>query len=138
MWHGGEPLALGRARLTALLEPFEPLRAQGRIRHVVQTAATLIDDQWCGLFQRYEFAVGVSIDGPEHANRHRVDRRGRPTFGRAVTGIHALNRHNTPTLQEMIVTRRRPAAATSAPRMGTEWGRKGNSWGKGGQFHKNR
>jgi uncharacterized protein len=96
VWHGGEPLALGRTRLTALLEPFEPLRARGRIRHVVQTAATLIDDQWCELFQRYEFAVGVSIDGPEHANRHRVDRGGRPTFDRAVAGIQALRRHDIP------------------------------------------
>ncbi|MCU1685215.1 MAG: putative arylsulfatase regulatory protein [Amycolatopsis sp.] len=96
VWHGGEPLAVGRSRLTALMEPFEPLRADGRIRHVVQTAATLIDRQWCELFQRYGFAVGVSIDGPEPANRHRVDRRGRPAFDRAMTGIETLRRHDIP------------------------------------------
>lgn len=96
VWHGGEPLAIGQSRLTALLEPFEPLRTQGRIRHVVQTAATLINDQWCELFQRYGFAVGVSIDGPEPANRHRVDRRGRPIFDRTLAGIQTLRRHDIP------------------------------------------
>jgi hypothetical protein len=55
-----------------------------------------------------------------------------------MTILEQLATATTPTLQEMIVIRRRPAAAASAPRMGTEWGRKGNSWGKEGQFHKNR
>lgn len=94
VWHGGEPLAIGRARLAELLEPFEPLRDQGRIRHVVQTGATLIDDAWCALLTEYDFAVGVSLDGPEYANRHRVDRRGRPVFGRALAGIETLRRHS--------------------------------------------
>jgi uncharacterized protein len=42
VWHGGEPLAIGRTKFTELLEPFEPLRLAGRIQHKVQTGRTLI------------------------------------------------------------------------------------------------
>ncbi|MFD8500408.1 cyclophane-forming radical SAM peptide maturase AmcB [Amycolatopsis sp. NPDC059657] len=93
VWHGGEPLAIGRERLIELLAPFEQLRTHGRVRHVVQTSATLIDDAWCAVLTDYDFAVGVSLDGPEHANRHRVDRRGRPVFDRTLAGIETLRRH---------------------------------------------
>src|SRR5262249_45094411 len=42
VWHGGEPLAAGRAHLAALMAPF-----QG-VEHHIQTNATLVDDDWCG------------------------------------------------------------------------------------------
>lgn len=96
VWHGGEPLAIGLPRLVALLEPFEPLRAAGRVQHKVQTGATLITDEWCALFERYGMGVGVSIDGPRSVNRHRVDRGGRPMFDRIVAGIQTLKRHDIP------------------------------------------
>lgn len=96
VWHGGEPLAIGRTRLVALLEPFEELRTAGRVQHKVQTGATLITDEWCDLFERYGMAVGVSIDGPRAVNRHRIDRGGRPMFDRIVAGIETLHKHGLP------------------------------------------
>lgn len=94
VWHGGEPLTTRRDRFRALLEPFEPLRHQGRIRHFVQTNATLIDDAWCDLFHRYGFRVGVSIDGPQAANRSRTDWGDKPSFDRAMRGISRLRTHD--------------------------------------------
>ncbi|MDP9861657.1 MULTISPECIES: cyclophane-forming radical SAM peptide maturase AmcB [Streptosporangium] len=91
VWHGGEPLALGRRKFTALLAPFEDLRQAGRIHHSVQTNATLIDDKWCDLLTRYQVHVGVSIDGPAALNARRVDLRGRPAFDRIVRGIRRLH-----------------------------------------------
>jgi uncharacterized protein len=93
VWHGGEPLTTRRDRFHALLEPFEPLRHQGGVRHFVQTNATLIDDAWCDLFHRYGFRVGVSIDGPQAANRSRTDWGDRPSFDRAMRGISRLRTH---------------------------------------------
>ncbi|MEV4753178.1 cyclophane-forming radical SAM peptide maturase AmcB [Streptosporangium sp. NPDC049248] len=90
VWHGGEPLALGRRRFAALLAPFEELRHAGRIQHSVQTNATLIDDEWCDLLACYQVRVGVSIDGPAALNTRRVDLRGRPAFDRIVCGIRRL------------------------------------------------
>lgn len=105
VWHGGEPLAVGPRRLAALLEPFEPLRRAGRVQHKVQTGATLVTDAWCELFERYEIGVGVSIDGPRQANRHRVDRAGRPLFDRIVAGIETLKRHGIPFIVLAVVSR---------------------------------
>jgi uncharacterized protein len=64
LWHGGEPLACGIAHFRDLLHPFEELRLAGRIVHVVQTNATLVNDEWCELFCAFGFHVGASVDGP--------------------------------------------------------------------------
>lgn len=90
VWHAGEPLALGIRRFTGLLAPFEPLRAEGRVRHYVQTNATLITSAWCDFLTDHGFRVGVSIDGPTALNAQRLDRRGRPAFDRIMRGIERL------------------------------------------------
>src|SRR3712207_3839021 len=48
VWHGGEPLAAGRAGLAALMAPF-----QG-VEHHVQTNATLLDDAWCAFLTEHD------------------------------------------------------------------------------------
>jgi hypothetical protein len=42
VWHGGEPLTIGVSRFTAMPAPFEESCEQRRIRHHLQTNATLI------------------------------------------------------------------------------------------------
>jgi uncharacterized protein len=93
VWHGGEPLAAGLGHFASLLEPFEPLRRAGRLRHAVQTGAGLVTPGWCELFGDYGFTVGVSIDGPEWANAQRHDRSGRAAYGRIMRGIATLRSH---------------------------------------------
>ncbi|GAA0620331.1 hypothetical protein GCM10009547_23640 [Sporichthya brevicatena] len=90
-WHCGEPLAAGRDRLAALLEPFS-----GAVVHGVQTNATLVDDVWCRFFRERGIEVSVSIDGPETLDAHRRDRGGRPAHPRVLAGIAALRRHRVP------------------------------------------
>lgn len=89
-WHAGEPLSVGVEHFTKLLEPFEDLRRAGRLRHRLQTNATLISDAWCDLFRHYDVGVGVSIDGPRWANRERRTLSGAETFERATAGIGRL------------------------------------------------
>ncbi|MEU5609760.1 cyclophane-forming radical SAM peptide maturase AmcB [Streptomyces sparsogenes] len=96
VWHGGEPLAAGPQKFTALLAPFEDLRQAGRVHHYVQTNATLITDTWCDLLNTYDVRVGVSIDGPAAANAERVDLRGKPAFERILHGIRRLREHSIP------------------------------------------
>lgn len=90
VWHGGEPLTIGPRALEDLLEPFEPLRKAGLIRHMIQTNATLINNEWCDLFATCDISVGVSIDGPRDANSNRIDWRECPAFDRIVFGIEKL------------------------------------------------
>ncbi|GHE71270.1 cyclophane-forming radical SAM peptide maturase AmcB [Streptomyces lavendulocolor] len=87
VWHGGEPLATGREHLAALMAPFRG------VKHSVQTNAALIDDAWCEFLLKHEVHVGVSIDGPEDMNTHRVTLVGRPGFRVAMRGIDRLRRH---------------------------------------------
>lgn len=96
VWHAGEPLALGRQAFTDLMTPFEPLRASGRLRHHLQTNATLITDAWCDFLRDYDVRVGVSIDGPAGLNGERIDRRGRPVFERIMRGIGRLRDRGIP------------------------------------------
>lgn len=96
VWHGGEPLAVGRQRFTDLLAPFEELRRAGRIHHYVQTNATLITETWCDLLVTHDVSVGVSIDGPAAASAERVDLRGKPAFDRILRGIARLREHGIP------------------------------------------
>lgn len=103
-WHAGEPLAVGVESFALLLEPFHALQAAGRIQHVVQTNATLIDDQWVDLLERHGFVVGVSIDGNATLNRNRVDRAGREAFSRAMRGIALLRRRKIPFHAIAVVT----------------------------------
>ena len=53
LWHGGEPLAAGRAHLADLMAPFVG------VEHHIQTNATLIDDAWCEFFLAFhEVRIG--------------------------------------------------------------------------------
>jgi uncharacterized protein len=90
LWHGGEPTTISAQRFRDLLDPFESLRQDGGIHHVIQTNGTLVDDEWCRLLVEYDFRVGLSIDGPAWMNERRLNLAGQPTFDRAMAGYHAL------------------------------------------------
>ncbi|WP_242895353.1 cyclophane-forming radical SAM peptide maturase AmcB [Actinomadura litoris] len=96
VWHGGEPTALPITRFADRLAAFEDLRRAGRVRHSIQTNATLIDHRWCRLLRDHGFEVGVSIDGPAAASLNRVGWTGRPAFDQIMRGIGLLREHQIP------------------------------------------
>ncbi|MFD7015856.1 cyclophane-forming radical SAM peptide maturase AmcB [Streptomyces sp. NPDC059928] len=105
VWHGGEPLAAGREYLAALMAPFEG------VKHSVQTNAALLDDAWCQFMIEHQVHVGVSIDGPEDMNTHRVTRAGHPGFRVIMRGIERLRRHGIPFSAIAVVSDPDPASA---------------------------
>jgi uncharacterized protein len=105
VWHGGEPLAAGRAALAELMAPF------AGVEHHVQTNATLIDDAWCEFFATHEVRVSVSVDGPAYRNAERVTRAGRPAYDRIERGIAALRAHGVPFSALCVVSDPRPELA---------------------------
>lgn len=63
------------------------------ILNTLQTNATLIDDAWARFLGDNGFLVGVSIDGPRDLHdAYRVDKGGKRTFDRVMTGLDALRR----------------------------------------------
>ena len=92
VWHAGEPTVLRPSfyrRAFALLESDRPDGIA--VNHSFQTNATLIDDEWCDLIERYRIRIGVSIDGPAWLNdRNRVTRSGRSSFDKALRGLRLL------------------------------------------------
>ncbi|SDQ98809.1 radical SAM protein [Thermostaphylospora chromogena] len=90
LWHGGEPTATPLDHFRQLLKPFEPLRADGLIRHSIQTNATLITPEWIDVFVTHGFNVSVSLDGPPHLNAERINRAGRPAHDQVMAGCRAL------------------------------------------------
>ena len=105
VWHGGEPLAAGRAHLGALMDCFTG------VEHHVQTNATLIDDAWCEFFAARKVRVGLSIDGPREFTRQRVLRGGSPAYDRILKGIEALRRHGIDFAVLCVVSHPRPGIA---------------------------
>ncbi|MFF2813829.1 cyclophane-forming radical SAM peptide maturase AmcB [Streptomyces sp. NPDC058000] len=106
VWHGGEPLSAGREHLAALMAPFEG------VKHSVQTNAALVDDAWCGFLLEHGVHAGVSIDGPEDMNGHRVTRAGHPAFRVIMRGIQRLRRHGIPLSAIAVVSDPDPRSAT--------------------------
>ncbi|MFE1246886.1 FxsB family cyclophane-forming radical SAM/SPASM peptide maturase [Streptomyces sp. NPDC058735] len=90
--HGGEPLLVGVGHMAGLLEAVRDAAPAGtRVLFELQTNGTLLSDAWLDLFERYEVAVGVSLDGPPPANdRHRLTQAGQSSAASAVRGIELL------------------------------------------------
>ncbi|QPL06514.1 anaerobic sulfatase maturase [Actinomyces respiraculi] len=95
-WQGGEPTMRGLdffRTAVALVE--EMRRPRQRVRHAVQTNATLIDEQWADFLADNRFLVGVSVDGPADLHdRYRVNRAGRGTYRQVVRGLRTLQAHD--------------------------------------------
>ncbi|MCX4582537.1 cyclophane-forming radical SAM peptide maturase AmcB [Streptomyces sp. NBC_01481] len=105
VWHGGEPLATGREYLAALMDPFRG------VKHTLQTNAVLLDDAWCTFLLERDIGVGVSVDGPEDMNTHRVTRAGHPAYRLIKRGIDRLRHHGIPFSAIAVVSHPDPARA---------------------------
>lgn len=72
-FHGGEPLIIGKKDMVSLLKECQKYR--GKLRIVLQTNATLLDQEWLDLFNREwpEIEFATSIDGDPATTIHRVD-----------------------------------------------------------------
>jgi uncharacterized protein len=105
VWHGGEPLAAGRAHLGALMAPFRG------VEHHIQTNATLIDDAWCEFFAAHQIRIGLSIDGPRELTGQRVLRGGAGAYDRILRGIETLRRHGLSFAALCVVSDPQPGLA---------------------------
>ena len=91
-WQGGEPTLLPQVFFDKAVELENRYARPGmRILNALQTNAMLMNQKRAQWFKDNNFLIGVSIDGPEELhNRYRIDRSGKGTFSRVITGLENL------------------------------------------------
>ena len=68
-WQGGEPTLAGLDFFKKAVGFQSKYGKPGQIiSNSVQTNGILIDTNWTGFFKKYNFFIGISLDGPEEAN----------------------------------------------------------------------
>lgn len=96
IWHGGEPLVVGPDRIHEILKIQKKYEESDfTIYNCIQTNGTLINESIFNIFQKENFIVGISIDGPaEIHNQYRTYRNGTESFEATYQGIQTLKKHN--------------------------------------------
>ena len=93
-WQGGEPTLLGLDYFRVVVALQEKYTGSKKVTNSIQTNGTLLTDDWCRFFKKYDFLVGLSIDGPrEHHDRYRIKANGRPSFDAVMSGLKLLKKH---------------------------------------------
>lgn len=96
VWQGGEPLLAGLdffKEVVHLQSKYAPPNTV--ISNSLQTNATLLNEEWASFLKKYNFLVGVSIDGPrEIHDLRRVTRSGAGSFDRVMRGVQYLRDYN--------------------------------------------
>lgn len=106
-WQGGEPTLMG-VNFFRKVVALQAKYANGkRIANALQTNGTLLDDEWGEFLRKYDFLVGLSVDGPrELHDTYRVDKRQQPTFDKVMRGLGILKKHGVEFNTLTVVNRR--------------------------------
>lgn len=99
-FQGGEPTVAGLPFFAALSEYVDEKLQTKRVRlsYVIQTNATLLNNEWCEYFKKYEYLVGVSLD--LHRGCHeeaRKDANGKGSFDEVLKAITLLEEYGVST-----------------------------------------
>lgn len=90
-FQGGEPLLAGKDFFRRFAQLLPELNTKRSAVHVgVQTNGTLIDEEWCDIFLKNRYLVGLSLDGDEPNNALRVDADGNPSFDKVYAAAKLL------------------------------------------------
>ncbi len=80
-WQGGEPALMGLDFYKRAIE-LELKYGHGQfVGNGFQTNGVLLDREWAGFFKKYDWLIGLSLDGTEHIHdRYRMDKGHRKTW----------------------------------------------------------
>jgi len=80
-WQGGEPALMGLDFYKRAIE-LEIKYGHGQsVGNGFQTNGTLLDREWAKFFKKYDWLIGLSLDGPEHIHDHyRLDKGNHTTW----------------------------------------------------------
>ncbi len=90
-FHGGEPLLASPdfyARTVSNLR--QAVGPKTVLQFAMQTNGTLLTDEYLKVFRKHRVGLGVSLDGPPEANKHRLNHAGKETHDETVAGIRRM------------------------------------------------
>ena len=91
LFHGGEPMLYGRENLQNLIDYARKNLPAYKVKFLMQTNGTLIDDAWIEFFAANEIGVGVSLDGyPELHDKNRRTKTGEPTAEKILANLEKM------------------------------------------------
>ncbi len=95
-WQGGEPTLMGLDFFQRAVELQKKYGQSGvSVSNGLQTNGILINDEFARFLAKYNFLVGVSLDGPEYIHNHyRKYKGGGDTHADVLKAIKCLKRHN--------------------------------------------
>jgi uncharacterized protein len=94
-WQGGEPTLMGLDFFKRSVELQKKYAKPGtRIENTFQTNGILLNEAWCQFFQKNNFLIGLSLDGPQRLHdMYRKDRGGHGTFERVLKAARLLQQY---------------------------------------------
>ena len=94
-WQGGEPTLMGLDFYKKVVH-FEKKYAKNKsVANAIQTNGVLINDDWAEFLGKWNFLVGLSLDGPEHIHdKYRFTAGGKPSWAKVMRAHELLSKHN--------------------------------------------
>ena len=94
-WQGGEPTLMGLNFFEQVVKAQMDAGKGGQtVGNALQTNGIVMDAEWAEFLARYNFVVGLSLDGPrEIHDRYRKNMGGAPTFDRVMDAAELLSRY---------------------------------------------
>ncbi len=94
-WHGGEPMMAGLDFYKNYMKIVKKYKKQNQtIINMIQTNATLINDDFAKFFKDNEFIVSVSLDGDEKShNKNRLINHKLGSFNNVMNGVKILRKN---------------------------------------------
>ena len=91
VWQGGEPTLMGPGFYERAVELQMKFGRGKTVGNALQTNGLLLDERWVRLFSRYQFLIGISLDGPAQVHDHYRRRLGgQPSHARAAAATRRL------------------------------------------------
>lgn len=90
-WQGGEPTLMGLPFFERAIELEKKYGRNQMVGNGLQTNGMLLDESWALFLRKYEWLVGISLDGPAHIHNHyRLDKGGAYTHQRVENNARML------------------------------------------------
>ncbi|MEG0330253.1 MAG: SPASM domain-containing protein [Longicatena sp.] len=94
-FQGGEPTLAGLSYFEAFVQYVETnKKSTQRVSYSIQTNGILLDDAWCSFFHKYNFLIGISLDGyQENHDYFRMTASKSPTYKSVMKSIAVLRKY---------------------------------------------